>query len=588
MKRTYEEAPLAVNGDKWEGEETGILKKQKINRLLDFDAENLDIEAIPDLAKAQEIIVALVKQNQQLKEEVGRNVPAQQLGKDKIYDYMQKIAAVTLSGKVMSNIFVSDDEKIIKSLGRAEVEGSSTKQMRHTIPYLFMKKYLGHVIDTSSSFTDVLNKLSKSLSWLIQSLDGYGFYSSDLNVSPMKYKKALIEKIATKKMVLPKGECLLVDGNKHTNTIFGPEFSPSKPTKARKDYSELNKKFVEKAIQVLNESIPEFDKNTKNICAEALSEMLLTLYNKGKGCAFPEEGNTAPYEIRLYENKKQAKAAQDDYTVISVKELQELDLEKLDSCIRLVNNEGDRVKKAIATLEYLDQMIAKFNLGKKISKQIKEYNSGYNIKINLGKGKNVTSYNADLSKKNIEELSPYHIAKVLYGVFDFKPLEQSVLAPTKEAKEDDPRLNLYSSATGKVKVPYSITDGKAYRANMISKAKGYNQKVKFRGEEIDQDFLAGKAVEMVGLAIKTFDNLNHGFVESSSEKGILPKKILSAFTELLTMDYEIDTKIFEDFVMPYSSVKSSFGAVEPDSSDVAVKLFLKGQDGFLSVADLLQ
>jgi hypothetical protein len=54
------------------------------------------------------------------------------------------------------------------------------------------------------------------------------------------------------------------------------------------------------------------------------------------------------------------------------------------------------------------------------------------------------------------------------------------------------------------------------------------------------------------------------------------------------MDYEIDTKIFEDFVMPYSSVKSSFGAVEPDSSDVAVKLFLKGQDGFLSVADLLQ
>jgi hypothetical protein len=173
-------------------------------------------------------------------------------------------------------------------------------------------------------------------------------------------------------------------------------------------------------------------------------------------------------------------------------------------------------------------------------------------------------------------------------VFDFKPLEQSVLAPTKEAKEDDPRLNLYSSATGKVKVPYSITDGKAYRANMISKAKGYNQKVKFRGEEIDQDFLAGKAVEMVGLAIKTFDNLNHGFVESSSEKGILPKKILSAFTELLTMDYEIDTKIFEDFVMPYSSVKSSFGAVEPDSSDVAVKLFLKGQDGFLSVADLLQ
>ncbi|MFP3034853.1 MAG: hypothetical protein ACEY3C_04975 [Candidatus Tisiphia sp.] len=173
----------------------------------------------------------------------------------------------------------------------------------------------------------------------------------------------------------------------------------------------------------------------------------------------------------------------------------------------------------------------------------KGYNEKYNFKLNDPDLKCQDKYNEEIDiNSNLMDIFQYHIAKHLYYVFDFKPLEQNVLVP--KQKEDESTIKVYPSATGIKTAEYSVQDGKQYRELQYNSRKGYNDDAIFHMEMSNKqtiDALKNKVVNHIIIALLPFKELEIGciFDEAQCERAT----ILQAFCELVKVRYATESMI---------------------------------------------
>lgn len=247
-------------------------------------------------------------------------------------------------------------------------------------------------------------------------------------------------------------------------------------SQAKKLYKEKSKKLIGTALTVLDHSIT--DSNTKAIAVEQLTRIIFTLFNQRKNAAFPEEGNTFNSEIRLYSSLEDALNPEDEaHSLLTHNNLvQKVQAKQnLSKKIRIVDNEGSVVKHSFKALESLNDLMKMQELN--VSK-LSEYNAKY--KANKLSFKLQKCHTAKLTKDNFKTNCSHHVAKYLYAMFDFKPLEPEVLIP---CNKKDSQLKAYKSAGGKNLTDFCIIDGKQYRAEQVTiaqKSKKYNKQVEFR------------------------------------------------------------------------------------------------------------
>lgn len=528
----------------------------------------------------------LVEKNEALEEEynfIKSNVGKRaQIHKEQIHKSLEKILSTQMDGGMLADIVLTEEGLgILETVGRPQVEGSSIKQMRHVIPYGFVKRYVDHIVASSRTPTELLENLKPVLVNFANHDKGLAFKKSDLQHSPLKHKKAFIKESANTVLTSGDEKYYLLNSPKK---IFSPETTPTKPKQARAEYREKNKLSLEHMLEFLINAIPDADENTQTLCAEAMTRLIFTRSNSGEACVFPDEGNTCNYEIRLYPSKQAAEKGGEGYTMVTTEELNNMPLESINKCVRIVNNEGYKVRHALEALDKIDKIITRINTSLPSSTQVKEYNQHYNIELKLSSNVDISDYNTNLFVKGFKDngYSAYHIAKLLYASFDFKPLEKTVLAKCSNKIEE--KIEIYPSATGTKTKYYQFTDGKAYRENAIAGAKGYNAKVKFRGEEVDLDLLARKSVEMVDICIRSYDGFKEGVQEKNHKTEKFSNKILSAFTKLITLDYGIDEGEFQNCIDAYSTRYDTFTDTVPIKL-VIDEIFIMGDCGKYTTVD---
>ena len=134
-------------------------------------------------------------------------------------------------------------------------------------------------------------------------------------------------------------------------------------------------------------------------------------------------------EIRLC--NEDAKNHKDQYNINSHMEICQkitIDLQNFKQAdkvtIRIVDNEGAIVKNAAKALSTIDLLLGSANtkLTTEINEYIQEYNSKFNSKIIVNIATK-NDYEKDFDEANYKDIIPHHVAKHLYSVFDFKPLE---------------------------------------------------------------------------------------------------------------------------------------------------------------------
>ncbi len=280
------------------------------------------------------------------------------------------------------------------------------------------------------------------------------------------------------------------------------------------NYTRSMGKFIDYSIDSLQQAIQ--DQNTIGIAYEAIGRLMLTLFSQMLYTAFPEEGNTLINEIRYYSSAAKAKEPRGhEFEILTHDEAAELAKggklqteKKQDPKVRIVQNEGNRIKKVIDALKAINKIISLVNDRDddvEIQPKIMEYNEKYNTKIKIRELEKELEdrYNGNVSlqvmMQYVEQQSGdldyvrYHIAKHLYDAFDFKPLEEKVLVPANESdkKVQSIRLiNVLPSAEGSRKAAYHVKDGAEYRKDQINSAIGYNDKVVFREKDLNPSLLS--------------------------------------------------------------------------------------------------
>jgi len=498
-----------------------------------------------DLLNAK--ITELESENDELKQNLQKSNTAQ-IKRSKIYNFLATVLKTDVSSNVLVDVELgkADDHQLI-ILGRPPVLGSSTKQMRHVTPYSFVEHVIKSRINNADSKTVMLKDLAEPIKLFTYSQKGICLLESQYQ----KFKdsiKSTTDDFFYIKMATARNIYYFIDQAEiplewKTTTILN---SIDKEN-AKSSYVPKLQKFVNYAINHLQEAIQ--DENTIGIACEALARFILTLFNQKLYTAFPEEGNTLPYEIRLYKSEQDAKAPKGKEWValthaeIETKSRNATEYMQLSKKLRIVNNEGSTVTKTIKSLGAIEEIIEQYNALLSTDAAIKEYNTKYNsilkiLSIPVFPKTEYDKYNKTLTKSNITSLCHYHIAKHLYFVFDFKSLEEKVFVPTKSS-DTGVKITIYPSADGDRTATYCIKDGATYRKDQINSASGYNKQVIFRSEMLDKSLLREKVLDHVYMSIMSFFHFKEGLVKRGASNDSYPKSILEAFSKIVEHNHRI-------------------------------------------------
>ena len=463
-----------------------------------------------------------------------------QISKTQILQALKDTLHTTLSKLVLTDITFFEEGGTFNVLGRPKVDGSSTKQMRHILPYSFVSKLIEHVVEKSISSHKTFTALANILPIFIQNQKGFAISSEDQPSSKMvgSANRAMKTEDTITYLLSPKKA----------------KFFKNKSTKeaAEDNFYKHNLQYIKTALHEFCNTIKEQDSNTAIMASEILSRFIFSIFNQAKNTAFATEGNTAPYEIRLYGSPEEALAGKkEDYEVVTVRELKEKSAKDITKCIRLANSEGARVKAIPKALSALDDIIQTYQIKAKFdSNLIQEYNSKYNFTLKLANYEtNLSLYNKSIDSKNINELVEHHIAKLLYSVFDLTALEENRLIPydPRFGQSDEKNIELYPSAAGKGTSVYFIGNGKGQRWAETNAARGYSHDEVYREEEVDQTLLAKKIVELFVIGMHPFTYLNTHFAEEALKK----------LTLLATMDHNIIDSQREKFIISTNDIYMS-------------------------------
>lgn len=250
--------------------------------------------------------------------------------------------------------------------------------MRHVTPYTFVD----HLVRTKisglkSSQSDSLQDLAKP--WKIFVSDQLGLSLGDMDYQSLQQQLKTNKDVYHIKIKNTKraGYKYLIDDEKVVKTIRDKKFFGQVKIKDfETNYTKNIQKFIDYSIDLLQQAIK--DENTISIACEAIGRLTLTIFNQRIYTAFPEDGNTVPYEIRLYDTVAEAKDPKNsNFQVLTQDEIVELkDIYAKNPKIRIVNNEGDKIKKVISALEIINTIVTLCNRDVNesiIETQINEY-----------------------------------------------------------------------------------------------------------------------------------------------------------------------------------------------------------------------
>lgn len=517
---------------------------QELTKILDFQ-----YDSIQDTDLKRSVVEKIIKVSEIVQEvNTCKTEDLQILKKQKWYinNFIEKLFKIDMSQDVLVDIVINDDpnnpcNNQTTIVCRPKVFGSSTKQMRHVTPYSFIEKSIEEKIVTTKEASDyedyiyniveATKPLLKNKQGICLTIDQYSKIVS--NITPQN------EESEGFKLSTTSNEYYLIYNEKFIEQFKKCEdFSEDEKKKAEEDFGEKFNKYITYGIKYLTEEILDLkDVNTVTIVCEGIARIILTLFNQAKYAAFPEEGNSLKEEIRVYQSRNDAEKPQNKkYDVYSHSEITEKLNDQTwssqhDQCIRIVDNERATVKKVAKILKIIDLLVihkltsVSHKTVKEDSEHQKEYNEKYNFKVNEQNLKCQDQYNEDIDiNSNLMDIFQYHIAKHLYSVFDFKPLEQNVLVP--KQTEDERTITLYPSATGIKTAEYSVQDGKQYRELQYNSRKGYNDDAIFRVEMSNDDTinaLKNKVVNHIIISLLPFKELEIGctFDEAQCERATI-------------------------------------------------------------------
>lgn len=470
------------------------------------------------------------------KYEIKRIRTPKSIKKAKILNFLEEVIHLDLQNTLLTDIVFSDKGGTLTVVGRTKLDGIS-KQLNHVIPVSFIKNLIDASITNSDCPKTALNLLTKQLTILAHSQEGFAITSEQL-------EKEEYSEIAT---IAPN----LYDRQVSTSLSNIFLFSPSKreilfktPTKqeiAKKEYPAHNKAFISKAMELFAEAINETDENTATIACEALARFIFIVCSKGKNVSFATEGNTLRYEIRLYDDPNDAEEAKENYTVVKSRELKNYDLNTINGCIRIVNCEGVKVKETPKALKILNEIIEWYNLFDGENEHLlKTYNTKYNSAIILSNSeKDISIYNTELTAKNYTSDLCYHVAKQLYLTFDLKALEDIVLVPTPKGD-----IKVYISSKGTRIAKYSIINGEEYREMQLNSATEFSDDSFFRSREKDLAILPQKIVELFVIGTMPFAGFTSGFFNSGIK---FLSSCLEKLINLAAFDYCLNEENLANF-----------------------------------------
>lgn len=473
-----------------------------------------------------------------------------------VYKFLENLFKINMSQDALVDIIINDDigNNQTTIVGRPKLLGSSVKQMRHVTPYSFIEKAIKETIVATEGKNDYLSYIDDivdAIKPLIKSKEGicltneqYSKLSDSITLQSVESEQFIFSTVRGEHK---RNEYHLVY-NKTLVEIFEKceIFSEEEKQQAKNDFKIKFEKYINYGIKYLtSEILDPKDLNTITITCEGLARIILTLFNQDKYAAFPEEGNSLLEEIRVYKTKDtvlqaaKLKLDKQDYEVKTHAEIVG-SIFKYDMRIRIVNNEGSTVKKAAIALDIINSLVSS-KLHNAIKAEDNQYQEQYNIKYNTRiklKVLDLLKYNNKIDfENNLHDIFQYHVAKHLYSVFDFKPLEERVLAPMQ--KNEKSTITVYPSASGTTTARYSVQEGKEYRELQYNARKGYNNDTIFRSKMTKQeikDILQEKVINHVIISLIPFKELKTGCIQNNNQEGM--KEILNAFIKLVQSDYQ--------------------------------------------------
>lgn len=478
-----------------------------------------------------------------------RNIPR---GHDKAYAYkfLKELLETDISPDVLVDIMVdSKDDTKITIVGRPKVLGSSTRQMRHVISYSSVKDAIKSAVkvkERGGYMSYVENMVEQVMIPLIMSKEGVCL--TDKQYSDLKKSKVIPDehdelKLTTETKKGQRNKYHLMCDKEIIETIKNKKvFREGEMRKARTDFNARLRKYINHGVDYLTDGLAEEDINTITMMCEGIARIILTMFNQDKYAAFPEEGNTLSEEIRLYKSQDDAKQPKADiFDVLLHDEITQEIVGGYNLRIRIVNNEGYIVKRTAHALSTLNSLlnVTSYNFDvQEAQKYLNYYNNRYDFAIRTH-DQDLNNYNQKIGEDNLNNALYYHVAKHLYAVFDFKPLEASVLAPKRGTGN---AIKVYPSAGGIREAEYLVQEGDEYRGLKINEAKGYNDKAIFRSQMADKlmgEILSSKIVSHVIIHLVPYRQLREGFLENVVEEGLGNgmQETLKSFIDLVRQDY---------------------------------------------------
>jgi hypothetical protein len=400
-----------------------------------------------------------------------------QLSKEEIIKILEDAFHIKLSYKILTDINFDESIAQFTYIGRPDTGASKAQQMRHVIPFSFVKQLISGMIEDAKHPGEILDKLLIPSLAFTKMQKGFALTSSQLESE---------EYADIRQHAADQHNRSLARAEEQTYLFSPPKaamfHTPNRKAQAEKDFSIAHTQYVKEALETLLEQV-EKDSNTNIIASEILTRLMFTIFNSSENTCFAEEGNTLIYEIRLYEDVDSAtnQPNKADYDIITARELQvmiekrQVTKDSLNGRIRIVDCEGSKVREINKALKAINKICASQEDN---SDDIKTYNEKYNYQLKLSNCDITHNYNKAITNTDYSTSSSYHIAKLLYGSFDLKALEDIVFAPQVNSKTKP--ITVYTAAKGDVTSSYQIIDGDKARAVDIGRSTGYTSKSVFR------------------------------------------------------------------------------------------------------------
>lgn len=417
-----------------------------------------------------------------------------QINKSKVTTYISLSLGELASNKTLINIGEAKSEDGIISVGRPEVLGSSTLQMRHSTPYSFSKVIIANIVQNDEEIRLKCRLLVDSLCQLMVHKKGYIIDHIEYitKCSDITLPSDSVITLVTKKDNIGKMYHLI--GAKYKNLFHDRlgEFT--------NDYNKKLIKYIKYQLKNLDQLL--IDDNTMVISFEYLARQLVTIFNIRPYASFPKEGHSYDHEVRLFKSEQDASnIGCKNYRLVNCDFLWNLinkpgyALAYLNKKIRLVNNEGDITKKVKNGLGRLSELA-------RINQEIKESDNDLDSKqkLELRQKFLIDDYNSnpekykvnifvsgvdlkwlDLLNSNLTvDTIVHHTVKLLYKVFDWHHLDNAILE-----KKPDGLIQAYPSSNATELANYNLIAGVKYRNNQVETAKKsnkYNSYVTFRSD----------------------------------------------------------------------------------------------------------